>query len=174
MFRAVLAALAALTLAACASVAPNALDANTRQAMFVKDVAVAWSFDDGKNAAKDTYVAGKTDLEARLQSAVETAFQTSPAGSDAVRFDIDVKRYNRVGAAMGNIVGGSNMVVADVKVVRIADGKQLGVYKDVSGIFASNGGVLGAIVQAATKPDVVGIMANNFAQNLRTRFNAKA
>lgn len=174
MFRAVIAACAALTLAACASVAPNALDANTRQAMFVKDVAVGWSFDDAKNAAKDDYVAGKADLQGRLRTAVAAAFKASPAGSDAVRFDIDVKRYSRVGAAMGNIVGGSNMVIADVKVVRIADGKELGVYKDVTGVFASNGGVLGAIVQAATKPDVVGIMANNFAQNLRTRFNAKA
>ena len=173
MFRAAIAAFAALTLAACASV-PNALDANTRQSLFVKDVAVAWTADDAKNAAKPEYVAGKTDLQARLQSAVEDTFRQSPAGSQAVRFDVDVTRYNRVGAVMGNVVGGANMVVADVKVVRLSDGKELGVYKNVAGVYASNGGILGAIVQAATKPDIVGLMANSFAQNLQKRFNAKA
>jgi hypothetical protein len=171
MFRVFAAALAALTLAACASV-PNALDAPTRQAIFVKDVGVAWSFDDAKTADKPDYVAGKTDLEARLRNAVAGAFQTTPAGSDAVRFDVNVKRYSRVGAAMGNLIGGSNMVVADVTVVRIADNKTLGVYKNVTGVFASNGGIIGALVQAATKPDVVGIMANNFAQNLHNRFTS--
>lgn len=171
MLRLFAVALAALTLTACASV-PNALDGQTRQGIFVKDVGVAWSFDDAKVADKPEYAAGKADLQARMKNAVAGAFTTSPAGSDAVRFDIDVKRYTRVGAAMGNLVGGANMVVADVTVVRIADNKTLGVYKDVPGIFASNGGVIGALVQAATKPDIVGVMANSFAQNLHSRFTS--
>jgi hypothetical protein len=172
MFRAAVSALALLALTACASV-PNALDAQTRQSVFVKEVGVGWSFDDAKVADKPEYVEGKTDLQARLKTAVEQTFKASPAGGEAVRFDINVDRYSRVGAAMGNIVGGSNSVVADVTVVRLSDNKTLGVYNDVTGVYASNGGLLGAVVQAAMKPDIVGIMANNFAQNLRARFDSK-
>lgn len=172
MFRSILAAFAALTLTACASV-PNALDAQTRQSIFVKDAAVGWSFDDAKQADKAAYVEGKTEFLGKLETAVEEAFKASPAGGEPVRFEIDVKRYSRVGAAMGNLIGGSNMAQADVSVVRETDGKVLGVYKDVVGLHASNGGVIGAIVQGVTKPDIEGIMANSFAQNLRVRFDAK-
>lgn len=172
MIRAVLAAAAMLALAACASV-PNALDAQTRQSIFVKDAGVTWSVADAKVADKPEYQAGKAELLAKLEPAVEQAFKASPAGAEPVRFDINVKQYSRVGAAMGNLIGGSNMVVADVAVVRESDGRTLGTYKDVAGVFASNGGIIGAVVQAATKPDIEGIMANSFAQNLRARFDAK-
>ena len=161
-----------LALTACAST-PNPLDAKARQALFVKDAEIAWSYDDAKNNDKPEYVAGKTEFTSKLETAVEQAFKVSPAGADPVKFVVDVKRYSRVGAAMGNIIGGSNMVTADVKVVRLADGSQVGVYKGVTGLFASNGGLLGAVVQGITKPDVEGVMANSFAQNLRARFDAK-
>jgi hypothetical protein len=75
---------------------------------------------------------------------------------------------------MGNLIGGSNAVLADVSVVRESDGKVLGVYRDVMGMHAANGGVIGLIAQAAMKPDIEGIMANSFAQNLRVRFDSKS
>lgn len=99
-------------------------------------------------------------------------FQASPSGSEPVDFVIDVKNYSRVGAAMGNIIGGSNAVIADVTVRRVSDGKVLGVYKNMVGMYASNAGLIGALAQSMMKPDIVGIMANTFAANLRARFNA--
>jgi hypothetical protein len=171
MLRATAVALAALSLAACASV-PNALDAQTRQSMFVKDATIAWAAPEPKEA-KPEFVAARDEFKAKLETAVEQAFVGSPAGSQPVRFDISIKRYSRVGAAMGNLIGGSNAVMADVSVVRESDGKVLGVYKDVMGMHAANGGVIGLIAQAAMKPDIEGIMANSFAQNLRTRFDSK-
>lgn len=170
MFRKTLAALALTALTACAST-PNPIAAPARQAMFVKDVALAWNAPEPAEA-KPEYLAGKQELQERLEKAVEEAFRLSPAGSEPVVFQIDIKRYSRVGAAMGNLIGGSNMVVADVKVVR-PDGQVAGVYQDVTGVFASNGGIIGAVVQAASKPEIEGIMANSFAQNLRARFDAK-
>jgi len=172
MLRAAAISLAALSLAACASV-PNALDASTRQSVFVKDATIAWNTPAPKSEPNPEFVAGQEELKTKLEAAVEQAFQGSPAGSQPVRFDISVKRYSRVGAAMGNLIGGSNAVLADVSVVRETDGKVLGVYNDVMGMHASNGGVIGAIAQAVTKPDIEGIMANSFAQNLRARFDAK-
>jgi hypothetical protein len=172
MYRVALACAAVLALSACASV-PNALDAQTRQSLFVKDAAVAWSVKDDKKAEDADYAAHKAEFLGKLETSVENTFRASPAGSDPVRFQIDVKRYSRVGAAMGNLIGGSNAVVADVKVVRESDGRELGVYKDVVGMHASNGGIIGAVVQGITKPDVEGIMANSFAQNLRARFDAR-
>lgn len=172
MYRVAFACASVLALTACASV-PNALDAQTRQSLFVKDAAVAWSVKDDKKVDNADYAAAKAEFLGKLEAAVESNFRASPAGADPVRFEIDVKRYNRVGAAMGNIIGGSNAVLADVKVVRESDGRQLGVYKDVIGMHASNGGIIGAVVQGITKPDIEGIMANSFAQNLRARFDAK-
>jgi hypothetical protein len=96
---------------------------------------------------------------------VAAAFATSPAGGDAVRFKIDVKSFNLA------VTGG--MVDADVTVIRIADGKELGVYPDVRGAQSpSGGGLLGVALQAMMKPDVVGMVSNSFAANLRTRFDA--
>lgn len=171
MLRATTIALAALSLAACASV-PNPLDRPTRQSMFVKDATIAWTAPEPKEV-KPEYVAGRDELKAKLETAVEQAFAGSPAGSQGVRLDINIERYSRVGMAMGNLIGGANSVQADVSVVRESDGKVLGVYTDVVGFQASNGGIVGLIAQAAMKPDIEGIMANSFAQNLRTRFDAK-
>ncbi|WP_349322905.1 hypothetical protein [Asticcacaulis sp. MM231] len=125
-----------------------------------------------KKAADAAYDMGKADLQARLKSAVEAQFKTSPSGSDAVVFEIDVKGYSRVGAAMGNMIGGSNTVVADVHVRRVSDNAEIAVYTGVSGAYTSNGGIIGAIAQSAMKPDIVGVMANTFANNLRTRFDS--
>lgn len=171
MYRATAIALAGLSLAACASV-PNPLDSQTRQSMFVKDATISWAAP-GPKEEKPEYVAGRDELKTKLEAAVEQAFAGSPAGSEAVRFEINVERYSRVGMAMGNLIGGANTVQADVSVVRERDGKVLGVYNDVVGMQASNGGVIGLVAQAAMKPDVEGIMANSFAQNLHTRFTAK-
>jgi hypothetical protein len=172
MFRFLMVALAAASLTACAST-PNALKTDVRDKIFIQEVSETWAAVDGKRAENADYLTGKADLQARLKIAVETEFKASPSGSDAARFEITVKSYSRVNAAMGNIIGGSNMVMADVRVVRISDGAELGVYKDVVGMHASNGGLIGAIAQAATKPDIVGIMTNSFAANLRAKFNSK-
>lgn len=170
MFRVLAVAFAAATLTACAT-APNPIDTSTRQSVFVQDAGVRWSVEDAERQANPDYAAGKADITKRLEDAVEKAFEGSPAGSQAVRFEIDVTDYSRVGAAMGNLLGGSNMVIADVRVVRVADGQVLGVYEDVYGMMASNGGIIGLAVQAATKPDIVGIMANSFAAELRRRYD---
>ena len=163
----------AAMLSACVSAPPNPLDTATRQGTYVKDAAVIWSVDDTKRGDNPAYVEGKADVLAKLEAAVEEQFKTSPAGSVPVNFKIDVKSYSRVGAAMGNLIGGSNMVVADVTVVREADGAELGTYKAVTGMYASNGGLIGLAVQAASKPDVPQVMANSFATNLRARFDGK-
>ena len=167
-----LAALAMTVVGACAT-APNPLDAQTRGGLFVESADVSWAVDDAKRLDNPAYVEGKTDMIARLDAAVEEAFKASPAGSTPVTFKIDVKNYSRINAVVGNLLGGSNAVVGDVTVLRKSDGATLGVYKDVYGMFASNGGIIGLAVQAATKPDVPQVMADSFAQNLRARFDAK-
>jgi SepF-like predicted cell division protein (DUF552 family) len=172
MLKKFLAALALAGLTACASV-PNPLSVDQRGGVFVEDVSLNWKVDESKREPTPQYVEGKTDMQTRLEAAVEQEFRASPSGSTPVNFVVDVKTYNRVGAAMGNLIGGSNMVVADVRVVRKSDGAQLGVYENVTGMHASNGGVIGLVAQAVTKPDVVGIMANSFATNLRKRFESK-
>jgi SepF-like predicted cell division protein (DUF552 family) len=173
LIRNLMVALAAVSLTACVSTPPNALKTDIRDKIFIQDVNETWAVVDGKRADNADYLTGKADLEARIKTAVETEFKASPSGSEAARFEITVKSYSRVNAAMGNMIGGANIVVADVRVVRVSDGAELGVYKDVTGMHASNGGLIGAIAQAATKPDIVGIMTNTFAANLRARFDSK-
>ena len=172
MFRKFLALVAAVSLTACAST-PNPLTPDVRSGLFVQDVALNWNVDETKREQSPAYVEGKQDLQTRLEAAVEQEFKNSPSGSQPVDFVVDIKNYSRVGAAMGNLIGGSNMVIADVKVVRKSDGATLGVYENVTGMYASNHGIIGAIAQAVSKPDIVGIMANSFAATLRQRFDAK-
>jgi hypothetical protein len=47
----------------------------------------------------------------------------------------------------------------------------LGVLKGVTGRHTSNGGLLGALIETAMKPDYAGILANAFAADLRGRFD---
>ena len=165
MIRKLMAVVAMTMLAACASL-PNPLNEASRQGLFVKEVGVAWAFDDAKFAVKPEYVAYKEDAQKRLKDAVATAFATSPAGSDGVAFKITVKKFSCATTGCS--------VQTDVAVIRLADGKELGVYKDVYGVqAASGGGLLGVLIQAVVKPDVVGIMSNNYALVLHARFDAK-
>lgn len=166
------AAAACLSLAACAT-GPNPLDVSTRDGVFVKDATLKWEVKDQGKSDDTNYVAGRDDMMKRLETAVEQEFKSSPSGADPIVFEIDVKSYNRFGAAASNIIGLSNMVTADVKVMRASDRKELGVYKNVAGIYATSGGLLGAVAQSVSKPDVVGIMANNFSSDLRRRFDKK-
>lgn len=161
--------LCALTLAACAST-PNPLDAQARSGFYVKSAPIDWTVDDAKKSEDAAYVSGKKEVEARLQAAVEREFKASPSGAQAVAFRVKVKLYTRVGLMMGNLIGGSNEVDADVDVVRESDGKVLGTYSGVRGMYLSNGGVLGAVAQAVTKPDIPQVMADTFAKNLRKKF----
>jgi hypothetical protein len=161
--------LCGLTLSACAS-APNPLDLQTRNGFYVKDAPIDWTVDDAKKTADAEYAKGKKEVADRVQATVVSEFKNSPSGSQPVHFRIKVKTYNRVGLMMGNLIGGTNDIWADVDVVRDSDGKVMGTYASVHGMYSSNGGVLGAIAQAATHPDIPQIMAASFAKDLRKKF----
>lgn len=173
MIKKLFAALSLAALTACATTPPNPIQPAQRASVFVEDVSLTWSAEDGQRAANPEFVAGKADMQKRLEAAVEQEFANSPSGSEPVEFVVDVKTYNRVGAAMGNLVGGANTVAADVTVRRKSDGAVLGTYTGVTGMYASNMGIIGAIAQAASRPDIVGIMSNTFAKNLRARYEGK-
>lgn len=162
MLRLLIAIAMAAGLAACATT-PNPLTATVRGAFFVKDAAVIWAVDDAKLAGKESYEAAKADLQARLKVAVEKEFADSPSGAEAVEFAVKVNKYN-----------GSTFVRADVDVVRKSDGQVLATYKDVVGMHVNNGGLVGALIEAAMKPDYVAIITNGFAANLRMRFESKS
>lgn len=172
MLKRLFAALALASLAACASTPPNPLTPTQRSGVFVDGVSTAWSAEDGRRVDNPDYLLGKEDLQKRLTAAVEQAFANSPSGSEAVEFVVDVKTYNRVGMAMTTLLGGSNMVTADVAVRRKSDGQVIATYTGVSGVHTPPAGVLGLAIQAATRPDAVGIMSNTFARNLRARWDA--
>jgi len=147
---------AAYLLVACAST-PNPLSGEARDQFFVKSTQVTWALpekeeaveakkdanDDGKRAE------GRKDLEEKLNLIVADEFANSPSGPTPVDFNIAITRYDRVGAGVGKV------------------------YEDVKGIRTSGGGVLGAVIQAASKPDIEGLMATSFAKKLRKRFDKK-
>ena len=159
MIRILLVVFAAATLAGCATT-PNPLSADLRGGMFIQNVDVGWSAQETARKTNDKNEANKHDMQARLQSTVATAFKDSPSGAQAVTFKIEITRYYP-----------GSTIKADVSVVRPSDGQVLGVYKDVTGMHAQSGGLLGAIVEVAMKLDYVGILSNSFAANLRARFN---
>jgi hypothetical protein len=163
--------LCALALAACAT-GPNPLDAQTRNSFYVKDASIDWALNDAKKDSDADYVQGKKDMAEHLERTVEREFKTSPSGSDAAHFRIKVTAYSRAGTLAGNIIGLSNAMQADVDVVRDSDGKVLGTYKNVHGLYTAGGGVLGAMVQSVTKPDVAQLLAADFTKDLRKKFNA--
>jgi hypothetical protein len=170
VLRKIAAVVACAMLSACVTVPPNPLTQTAREAMFVKDVQTAWAVPAPKKprtAEQQTkYETGTADLDTRLKASVAQAFSVSPAGAEPVTFKVNVKQANP---------GFLGSVAADVDVVRISDGAILGAYTDVMGADTSggNGGLLGLAIAAAMKPDSVGIMSNNFAANLRARFDAK-
>jgi hypothetical protein len=160
MVRLLLVAVAAATLAACASTPPNPLSVDSRGGVFVRDVAVGLTADEAKREAKPGNETAKKDMQVRLQAAVTAAFKNSPSGAQPVTLRIEITQYYI-----------NSMVTADVSVVRASDGQVLGVYKGVTGMHAQGGGLLGAVIEAAMKTDYVGIIANDFANTLRARFN---
>lgn len=160
-----------VALGACTAT-PNPIAQEVRDGVFVRDATIAWSVDDAdENDENGSYAAGKEDLIARLEPAVEAAFRDSPSGSDPIILNIDIHDYNRVNNLTGNMLGGANGFAADVSLVRETDGATIGVYENVVGVRASGGGIIGAMVDAASNPDIVAIMVNSFVANLRRKFD---
>jgi hypothetical protein len=157
---AVLAVAVMTLLAACATIPPNPLGPDARDGMFVRSVDVAWSPVLAKRFAARLGQKDFADVQPRLSAAVAATFKTSPSGSQAVDFKIEVTRYIPTAELIG-----------DVSVVRASDGQVIGVYKGVVGIHAQGGGLVGALIDAAMKTDYLGIIDNNFAQTLKARFN---
>src|SRR6478736_6183559 len=118
------AALISLT-AGCATT-PNPIASDTRNSIYVKDVNVIWSYADGKELNDPEYVAGKEDMINKLKSAINKDFKNSPSGMNAAALEVEVVGYNRVGAAMGNLIGGANTVSANVVVKKVQDGATIG------------------------------------------------
>lgn len=172
--------LALLGLTACAST-PNPLSADTRDQFFVQNTKVTWALPEEEQAIevkKDANdegqrAEGRKLLEEKLNVIVAEEFKNSPSGQTPIDFNVAIKRYDRVGAAVGNIIGGNDQMVADVVVTDNSSGQEIAVYEDIVGIRVSSYGVLGAVIQATTKPDIEGIMASSFAKNLRKRFDQK-
>lgn len=156
MFRRFLAAMLMVGLTACASI-PNPIDLQTRDSIFVKTVSVAWSVQ-SKKPPTDAQKANDDDIQKKLRLAVEAKFKDFPSGSEPVEFNINIKKFS------------GTLVEADVVVHRISDGKVLGIYENVTGIHVSNGGLLGAVIEAAMKVDYNALISSNFATVLRARF----
>jgi hypothetical protein len=167
MLRVLLVAAFAALLPACAMAKPNPLPLDVRQSLFIKDVSLDWNLKKPPTNPDDpAYVAYRQDFEARIKNVVAEAFSKSPAGSEAAAFKLEVTDFSA--ATTGAFMA------ANVTVTRVSDGAVLGVYPKVRGFqSASGGGLLGVLVQAMVKPDVIGIMSNNFAAVLRAKFDAK-
>ncbi len=153
---------------------PNPIAEVDRAGMHVAAVNLAWEAVDPDRPATQSFELEKRDVEAKIHEDVVQAFAEAPSGPTLVDFKVYVTRYTRVGAMMGNIVGGVNSVTADVDVIRESDGQVVGTYNAVYGYYASNHGVIGAIAQSISKPDIPAIMAQSFAANLQERFATKA
>jgi len=173
--------LAALTLAACAST-PNPLNAQTRDQFFVKNTKVTWNLPEKEEAIEVKKDAGDNGqraegrqlLEDKVINNVSQEFANSPSGPTPIDFNIAIKRYDRVGAVTGNLLGFENdRFIADVIVTDTNTGQELAVYEDIPGFKPSGGGILGAAVQLASDPDVEGLMALSFTHRLRKRFDKK-
>lgn len=166
MIRFILVAVLATVLPACAMAKPNPLPLDVRQTLFIKDVSLAWNLKKPpKDALDPAYVAYKEDFENRITGIVANAFATSPAGPEAASFKIEVTEFYAASTGAG--------MTANVTVTRQSDGATLGVYQKVRGYQVAQGGLLGVVVQSMVKPDVIGIMSNNFAVVLHSKFDAK-
>ena len=169
--------LSAFILGACATV-DNPLTLETRDQFFLQSSSVTWDLTDKeqeveekKDLADDGERAeGRKQLEEKLVFAVEDNFGDSPSGPNPMAFNIEIERYDRVGATVGNVIGGSNLLIADVTVTDVTSGEIVATYNDVRGHYTSNFGVAGALLQAATKPDIPGLMAVSFAKDLKKNF----
>ena len=178
-FKFIFVGLAAYLLAACAT-GPNPLTDQSRDQFFVKNTKVTWALPEKEEAVevkKDSKddgqrAEGRKAIEEKLILVVANEFANSPSGPTPIDFNIAIKRYDRVGAAIGNMIGGSDMLVADVIVTDTASGEELAVYEDVKGVRTSNFGILGAVVQAASDPDIEGLMADSFTKKLRKKFDS--
>lgn len=180
-FKAIVIGSTSLILAACATT-PNPLNAETRDQFFVKSTQVTWNLSEKEQAIEEKKdandqgkrAAGRKAIEDKLTSIVSQEFANSPSGPTPVDFNIAIKRYHRVGNAVGNLLGVSNdFLAADVIVTDSTTGQELAVYEEVTGYRQSGGGVIGAVVQAASDPDIEGVMALKFSETLRKRFDKK-
>lgn len=170
---------ASLVLVACAST-PNPLSVEQRDQYFVKNTNVVWNLSEKEQAVEDKKdtndngkrAAGRKSMEAKLTTVVTEEFINSPSGPNAVDMNIAITRYDRVGSFTGNVLGaGSDILVADVVVTDTVTGDEIAVYEDIRGFRQTGFGVIGAIAQSASNPDIEGIMAVSFAKKLRKRFD---
>ena len=175
--------LAAYLLSACAST-PNPISAKDRDQYFVKNTEVTWVLPEDEQAVEEKKDAndkgqraeGRKLIEEKLKLVVANEFKNSPSGPTPIDFNIAIKRYDRVSNVVGNVIGpiaGTDRLIADVIVTDSASGQELGVYENVGGVRNSGRGILGAVIQGASDPDIEGLMATSFTKLLRKRFDKK-
>ena len=174
------AGIATLLLSACAT-APNPLSLEERDQFFLKSTNITWDLPEKEQETEDEKDAkdsgqraeGRKQLQEKLNLAIMEEFKDSPSGPNAMNFEVKIQKYDRTGAVVSNVVGGGNLLIADVIATDASSGEELGVYPGIHGAHTSNFGVLGAVVQAATKPDIPGVMSNDFAKRLKKTFNSE-
>lgn len=173
--------LSTVLLSACAST-PNPLSLETRDQFFVQSSTITWALtekeqevENKKDATDDgTRATGRQELHEKLSLALDNEFANSPSGPNPIDFDVAIKKYDRAGSISQHVLGTDhNKLIADVTVKNAASGAELAVYEDVVGFRSGSFGILGAVVDAASEPDIPGIMAQSFAQQLRKRFDSK-
>lgn len=169
----------ALILTACSST-PNPLDEKDRDQFFLKNTIVTWDLTEKEQAREDKKDAGdkdgsraegRSELEKKLVQAINSEFANSPSGPTAVDFEVKITNYDRVGNVMGNVIGGDNdELKGKVIVTNSETGEEIAVYEKIKGSKRTGFGLIGAVVQAATTPDIPGIMSASFAEKLKKRF----
>ena len=161
-------------LSACATV-NSTMTAEKSKEYFFQDSNISWDLSDKrvkKDAEKDDNgkrATQKADLIAKLDTALENEFKNTPSGSNPMRFDVRITDYYFANG-LGTVWGAPSSFFADVDVIDVSTGEILATVTGLGGSTKSMGGLLGLAVNAATKPDIEGIIASSFAKRLRKKY----
>lgn len=169
-----------LFIAGCASLPPNPVSLQTRDTLFIETVDVVWGIDDNakkleeaSEASAEKYIERRDAIIANLKTAVTTEFKDSPSGAEPALLEIEIVHYVRRDALASNFIGLTNELIGNVTLKRASTGEVLGVYEGVRGYYAPSSGILGAMVEAAARPDIGAILVGSFTKDLRRHFDSE-
>ena len=195
----VLAVLAALSVAACSTVAPNRLSpSDTAQLRFigieVRTGGAAVNWGDAEDAYLKSRNLPQTDpalvqtpeaqgfirgmAGQRLRAALERALATRPEGARPARLVVTLIAADIPSAVRRIIIGGAPVIRANIEIVDARTGAVLTAYSGDQGMQAAGQGVLGVVVDGALTAggfdDLFDRAANDFARRFKTWLAAGA
>lgn len=156
----------------CATQPPNKLTKAQQEALYSKNIEVAWAVKESEFDTDAKYIASRDRFVQELNELlIEKYNKKSAIHNLSADIKVIVSLYDRVSAIKGHWVGGGGNTVMATAIFKNSDTKALLSVYTIHARYGADGGLIGAAVQAASDPNVELQLAKRLIRDLDEKYH---